>query len=93
MESLADELGRTLGVTELRLPAPHIREFLRQEGRCLRPASLRNWTRRKFISRAEAGYDLLEVIRLLERLAETGKLTTPDERDTLSAREACAENP
>jgi hypothetical protein len=90
--SLADELTHRLGVTELRLPAHHILEYLRQEGWRLRPASLRNWTRRRFISHTEDGYDLLEVIRLLERHAVTGKLTTGDEHDTLSAGEACPQS-
>lgn len=91
MRSLADELADTLGVTELRLPPHHIREYLRQEGRKLQPASLRNWTRRDLLTRTDQGYDLFQVIRLLERLAVYGKLTKAVQDDTLSPREACAQ--
>jgi hypothetical protein len=52
-----------------RVPADLALELLRQEGIPLRPASLRNWTRRGHIRRYSDGYDLVEITRYLDQRA------------------------
>lgn len=50
-----------------RVPSDLVLLTLRQSGVDLKPASLRNWTRRGLISRTEDGYDLTEVLGYAER--------------------------
>lgn len=50
-----------------RVPAHLALLFLRQSGHTLKPASLRNWTRRGLITRTAEGYDLVEITAYLER--------------------------
>ncbi|CAL9606782.1 hypothetical protein SUDANB95_05505 [Actinosynnema sp. ALI-1.44] len=58
-----------------RVPSDLALLFLRQAGHNLKPASLRNWTRRGFITRTAEGYDLVEITAYLERRAERKRPT------------------
>ena len=49
------------------VPSAVVLELLRQEGRPIRPASLRNWTRRGHVSRTADGYSLDDVLDYLDR--------------------------
>ncbi len=79
-----------------RVPVDVVLTMLRQSGRRLTPAGLRNWTRRGLITHTEDGYDLDEVADAHEkiRIRRVGgrKLTSGAEDDTLSPREACPDS-
>jgi hypothetical protein len=61
-----------LPTTRPRVPSAVVLELLRQDGRPIKPASLRNWTRRGYITH-DRGYDLDEVLTHLGRRQETAR--------------------
>lgn len=83
---MTDALVARSGIASARVSAAFLRRFLRDSKFELQPASLRNWTRRGLIDRTEEGYDLIAVMRLLERHAALGKLTKAARNDTLPVR-------
>jgi len=64
-----------------RVPSDLVRLVLAEEaartGRphlVIKPASLRNWTRRGYVTRTPEGYDLREVMAYIERREQRGRL-------------------
>lgn len=61
-----------LPTTRPRVPSAVVFELLRQEGWSIKPASLRNWTRRGHITH-DCGYDIHEVIAYLGKRNRTSR--------------------
>jgi hypothetical protein len=53
-----------------RVPAYLALTLLRQSGHHLSPATLRSWVHRGHITRGPGGYDLVEILRYLDRRSE-----------------------
>lgn len=69
-----------------RVPSAVVLAMLGQDNVQLRPTSLRNWTHRGHITRTRDGYDLLEVVRYLDR--RRGACLPADQGETLAAQDS-----
>lgn len=70
-----------------RVPARHLLDLLRQEGRVTTAKDLRNWSHRGHISHTAQGYDIREVREYLDK--RRANLTNDHAGETLPARAAC----